>query len=246
VRRSSTSSALGAGANGGTAQEREAHQPQQHQKRDPSTHAVALSPAPTGQAEPCTTTTTSSNSSSSSSSSSSSAHDISGPSHTSSGTGTSCGTSSGSNSLAACYGGCGLLGWNPNFEEVFTMGREVGRGSFGIVRVATHKATGREYAVKVLPKCPPTAAATAAPTSSGSATTSGGGSGSSGGSGGACAVGPPPLTLTSSYSQTGAGASQGSQQPGQQLEAIEREVSAWMAVQVGRGGSEEDCRVWRD
>lgn len=59
----------------------------------------------------------------------------------------------GTKSFCGC--GCGVqaLGWNTNFFGHFTLGAEVGRGSFGVVHVAVDQ-TGREYAVKVLSKRP--------------------------------------------------------------------------------------------
>jgi serine/threonine protein kinase len=35
-------------------------------------------------------------------------------------------------------------------EEVFTLGETLGQGSYGMVRAATHKETGQQYAVKIL------------------------------------------------------------------------------------------------
>jgi hypothetical protein len=121
----------------------------------------------------------------------------------------------------ACSGGC-YLGWNTNFAARFDMGPEVGRGSYGTVHVATHRDSGRAYAVKVLRKCPggspPDTSAAVTP----GATTGGGLSGDAG-------AGTPSLTA-------GGDEDEGccAEPDGANLEAIEREVHAWTTVQVGR------------
>lgn len=119
--------------------------------------------------------------------------------------------------------GCGVLGWNTNFSGRFALGPEVGRGSFGVVHQVTHKDTGRLYAVKVLRKCP-----------TGSSGSSSNGSGNSNGS-----SGPQQqrrqVALTSDSFTGSEGCTADEQANGQHLEAIEREVSAWVSVQVRQG-----------
>ncbi|KIZ00314.1 hypothetical protein MNEG_7645 [Monoraphidium neglectum] len=100
------------------------------------------------------------------------------------------------------------------------MGPEVGRGSYGTVHVATHRDSGRAYAVKVLRKCPggspPDTSAAVTP----GATTGGGLSGDAG-------AGTPSLTA-------GGDEDEGccAEPDGANLEAIEREVHAWTTVQT--------------
>lgn len=120
-----------------------------------------------------------------------------------------------SNSSTGCFSGCGVLGWATNFNQRFTVGPEVGRGSFGVVHVATSLDTGREYAVKVLPKHPG-----GSPTSTCCTPVS-----STNGSSGASPQG-----------MTAGAASEMCLVDDEHLEAIEREVSAWVSVQV-RGRS---------
>jgi serine/threonine protein kinase len=49
---------------------------------------------------------------------------------------------------------CNTLGWATGFATRFTLGGELGRGAFGIVHRALDTETGREVAVKRLPKSP--------------------------------------------------------------------------------------------
>jgi calcium/calmodulin-dependent protein kinase I len=53
--------------------------------------------------------------------------------------------------LAPCRN---LLGWETGFDTRFALGTELGRGSFGIVHRARDIITGREVAVKQIPKSP--------------------------------------------------------------------------------------------
>jgi len=139
-------------------------------------------------------------------------------------------SSSSGSSLAASYGGCGILGWNNNFNSRFALGPEVGRGSFGIVRIAVHRETGKEYAVKILHKCPNAGASASATSNNGTSPSGSAGGAEARGQGGS----PLQLTLTAgtSYSLSEGDSLEGLK--GQQLASIEREVTAWMAVQVGR------------
>ena len=118
---------------------------------------------------------------------------------------------------AAMPVGCvgSTLGWAANFGARFALGRELGRGSFGVVRAAVHLETGVEYAVKIIPKC----------RGGGSSGNSGNSSGNSGGGGGNSGAPLTPQSLTPAATQTGAGA------PGGAEEAIEREAASWAAAQ---------------
>jgi hypothetical protein len=128
-----------------------------------------------------------------------------------------------------CECGCGVLGWNTNFDGPggrFTLGREVGRGSYGVVHAAVHRESGREYAVKVLSKCRGSPRCSSGSGGGGSPA----GSGSPGVSGG---MGSPVTLTVGEWSGSGAGnGSAGG--AGAHLEAIEREVGAWMAAQGSR------------
>ncbi|GBF90932.1 CDPK-related kinase-like [Raphidocelis subcapitata] len=105
----------------------------------------------------------------------------------------------------ACFAGCASLGWSASFASRFEMGAEVGRGSFGVVHRAVHRRSGREFAVKVVPKRR--------------------GGSPAGGSPAATACPPGPA---------GAAAADDEPCPadaGEQLDAISREAAAWAAMQ---------------
>ncbi|KAI8473290.1 MAG: kinase-like domain-containing protein [Monoraphidium minutum] len=128
---------------------------------------------------------------------------------------------------------CGALGWNTNFAARFDLGPEVGRGSFGVVHLATHRSSGERYAVKVLRKCPPGTAEAVA----GAAAAAGGGSDSGSAVAGAA---PGERGAASEGSLTGLsvtsddGCRVDATPHAAALESIEREVSAWLSVQGSR------------
>jgi hypothetical protein len=171
-------------------------------------------------------------------------------SSSSSGAGSPCAAASGSSTApsssgsgsVACDCGCGVLGWNTNFDGPsgrFTLGREVGRGSFGVVRVAVHRDTGREYAAKILSKCRGAPSGGSNWSAGSPPPCSGAGSPSTPGAAGAGGGSPVMLTAGtwSASAVDGASAGGGSQH----LEAIEREVTSWMSVQVCRLAGRRVC-----
>jgi hypothetical protein len=125
---------------------------------------------------------------------------------------------------AHCFSGCSAassLGWSTSFANHFTLGSEVGRGSFGVVHKAVARATGGVFAVKILPKRP-------------------GGGSSSGASppGSGCTSTAAPAALAGASASSGGGSSEEfrvleGEVDKQQLEAIEREAAVWTSVQVG-------------
>lgn len=48
----------------------------------------------------------------------------------------------------------GQLGFRTNLEELYDVVKEVGRGAHGIVAQVEHKASGRMFACKTIPKAP--------------------------------------------------------------------------------------------
>lgn len=127
-------------------------------------------------------------------------------------------------SSSECCCSCGELGWEDGFDARFTLGPEIGRGSFGVVHIAVDNETGKQFAVKILHKCPGG--------SSGPSSCSGGSGATSGTSSSASGGGrPPSVASSSSLPET---CSTDAPPRGQHLESIERELAAWTAAQGSR------------